>query len=84
MARFFYDPYDWYWLADDGRLYSSKRQSIVPESDPDFVEWQGDEPKATPQIWPRDDQGNQTDAELQKVMDEYGFTVPSTAKGKEK
>ena len=76
MPKEFYDPYDWYWLAEDGRLYASKRQIIVTESDTDFLAWQQPEPLQNPQQWPRDDAGAQTTASMQAVMDAYGLTVP--------
>jgi hypothetical protein len=76
MLRAFYDPYDWYWLADSGELFSSKRAAIVATTDADFVAWQGDDPKAPPTTWPRDDAGAQTMESLQAVMDNYGITVP--------
>lgn len=78
MPKEFYDPYDWYWKADDGRLYGSKRQTIVTEADADFVAWQGDEPKGQPQAWPRDEGGAQTTASMQAVMNAYGLTVPES------
>jgi len=77
MLKVYYDPYDWYWQADSGEIYSSKTQALVAESDAAFVAWQGDDPKAPPQIWPRDDAGNQTMESMQAVMDAYGLTVPA-------
>jgi hypothetical protein len=78
MLKQFYDPYDWYWKDDAGRIYGSKSQRIVTESDADFVAWQGDDPKAQPQNWPRDDAGEQTNESLQEqVLDQYGFTIPA-------
>ena len=77
MPRHEYIPWNWYWKADDGRIYSSKKQALVAADNPDLIAWQGEiEPLAEPQIWPRDEQGNQTTAEMRKVMDVYGFTVP--------
>ncbi|MEY9179732.1 DUF4376 domain-containing protein [Bradyrhizobium sp. USDA 313] len=64
-----YDPFNWYWRAEDGRLYSSKVQALVPETDPDYLAWlpEGD----TPPNWPRDMEGTQSDAALQAVLDPY-------------
>jgi hypothetical protein len=64
-----YNPYDWYWLADDQRVFSSARQIIVPVDDPDYVNFQA---VAAPTAWPRDNAGNQTDAALQDVLTPYG------------
>src|SRR5262245_26508074 len=61
-----WNPYKWFWKADDGRVYSSELQAQVPESNALYVTFleQGSQP--TP--WPRDLAGNQTDAELQSVL----------------
>ena len=58
-------PIHWYWLADDGRLFSSKSQTLVATDDPAYVAWDGPY-DAT--VWPRDDAGAQTDASLQEVL----------------
>lgn len=63
---------DWYWLADDGRVFTSARQVIVDETDPGYVAWIAIN-TATP--WPRDDAGNQTNAALQDVLAPYNLFV---------
>jgi hypothetical protein len=68
-----YNPYDWYWLADDGRVFASARQVIVDGSDPDYVAWGN---VAT--IWPRDEAGNQTNAALQDVIASFNMFVDLT------
>ncbi|MEY9364775.1 hypothetical protein ABH994_007496 [Bradyrhizobium yuanmingense] len=67
-----YNPYDWYWRAEDGRIFASARQQIVDETDPDFVAFSE---FAAPTPWPRDDDGNQTLAELQRVLFPYKVAV---------
>lgn len=67
-----FDPFHWYWLAEDGRVYSSASQSLVDDDDAGYSEWSV-ENHATP--WPRDAEGNQTDAALQDVLSEYGLSV---------
>jgi len=67
-----YNPYDWYWFADDGRVFSSARQTTVDEADADYVAWS--QTNAATQ-WPRDDAGNQTDAALQAVLLPYNLFV---------
>ncbi|UPK03091.1 hypothetical protein [Bradyrhizobium sp. 170] len=80
MPKFFYDPYDWYWKAEDGRIYSSKRQTNVTDTDADLLSWCGEgDDAAVPQFWPRDDAGAQTDAALQAVLDPYGLTINPAA-----
>jgi hypothetical protein len=66
---------DWYWLADDGRLWHSGRQAIVPTSDQAYADWIAVGWVAT--IWPRDTAGNQTDPALQAVVGQYGLFVTS-------
>jgi len=65
-----FNPYDWYWKADDGRLFSSRRQALIDESDADFQEWRN---QAFPTVWPRDAEGNQTTASLQEVLSPYNL-----------
>ena len=72
-----FDARDWFWLADDGRLYASARQAIVGADDADFVSWRAAHGAPTP--WPRDDAGAQTDAALQAVLTPYGLWVDLTA-----
>jgi hypothetical protein len=77
MPRYIYMPRHWWWLADDGRLYSSEKQTTTDVNDPDYIAWQGtDDPVAEAQIWPRDSTGAQTTASMQEVMTLYGLTVP--------
>lgn len=66
-------PYDWYWLADDERLFSSARQEIVQTSDQAYADWQSLGNFAT--AWPRDDEGNQSAMALQAVLSSYGIYV---------
>ncbi|MBO4221940.1 DUF4376 domain-containing protein [Bradyrhizobium neotropicale] len=67
-----YNPFDWYWLADDGRIFASGREMLVPADDAAYVAFcEGNAP--TP--WPRDGDGNQTPAELQKVLFPYRLAV---------
>jgi hypothetical protein len=66
-----YNPYNWYWLADDGRLFSSASQTQIPTSDQGYTDWVSNGYTAT--AWPRDNAGNQTDAALQDVLTPYGI-----------
>ena len=60
--------FDHYWQAEDGRIYSSKKQTLVTASDADFVAFSQYHP-VTP--WPRDASNNQTDAALQNLLNPY-------------
>lgn len=67
-----YDPRDWYWRAEDGRLFSSSHGALIEQSDAAFTAWAklGD-----PTTWPRDETGAQTTAALQAVLAPYGLYV---------
>jgi surface antigen len=64
-----YDPHFWYWLADDGRIFSGPAQAQVPSNDPGYGNFLTAQ-QATP--WPRDGTGAQTDASMQDVLTPYG------------
>lgn len=66
-----YNPFNWYWKADDGRLFSSSSQSMVSSGDAEYTAWVATGRSAT--SWPRDIQGNQTNAALQEVLSPYGL-----------
>lgn len=66
-------PLDWYWLADDGRLFSSSRQITVSVTDEQYITWLLNGFTAT--VWPRDTEGEQTSASLQEVIGQYGLWV---------
>jgi hypothetical protein len=69
----YFNPYNWYWLADDGRVFSSARSVNVSETDPDYIEWKNGD--GEPQVWPRDEHGHQTPAELQRTLFSYQIPV---------
>lgn len=64
--------YDNYWLADDGRVFGSKTQTIVNASDPNYVAWSSSF-LASP--WPPDVAGNQTNLSLQAMLTPYNLWV---------
>lgn len=66
-----YNPFDWYWQADDGRIFSSARQELVAEDDAGLNEWR--DAGRFPTVWPRDDGGNQSDSALQEVLAPFGL-----------
>lgn len=69
----FYNPYDWYWLADDGRLCASARSIITTEDDSDYAAWK--ELGGVPTPWPRDVDDEQTTEEMQRVLFPYNVAV---------
>lgn len=70
-------PENWYWQSDDGRVYSSAIQSVVPKTYNAFKDWLADGNQPT--RWPVDDNGEQTDAELSKVLKPYGLLIGTVA-----
>lgn len=63
-------PQNWYWLADDGRLFSSLSQTLVAVDDPAYVAWDATYDAAP---WPVDGAGAQTDAALQAILEPYNM-----------
>lgn len=72
-----FNPFNWYWLASDGRVYSSAAQSTVASNDAAFGEWKGAGNRPT--LWPSDAAGNQTNDALQAVLNDYGLFVDLVA-----
>ncbi|MCJ2084584.1 hypothetical protein MKK88_01055 [Methylobacterium sp. E-005] len=68
-----FNPHDWYWQADDGRVFSSARFATVATGDAEFAAWSSDNRKPT--RWPTDDSGAQTDAALSDVLTPYGIAI---------
>ncbi len=68
-----YDPVNWYWLADDGRLFASGRQAIVADSDHTYQDWltEGNFPSR----WPVDDNNIQSNAALQWIFENAGVNI---------
>lgn len=68
-----YVPTNWYWLASDGRVYSSAKQVVVDENDKDYLAWQADGNLPTP--WPKNRDGKETDEALAAVLANYGLKM---------
>ena len=66
-----FNPSAWYWLADDGRVFSGPLETIVDASDTGYTDWTTVGNVPTP--WPRDNAGNQTDAVMQEVLTPWGM-----------
>jgi hypothetical protein len=71
-----FNAFNWYWKADDGRLFSSATQALVQASDVAYLAWQTNGGIAT--IWPRDASGAQSNDALQEVIAPYGMFVDLT------
>ncbi len=70
-------PLDWYWLADDGRLYSSTQQCLVKANDAGYSAWMKE--GRVPTRWPEDDAGAQTNASLLEVVSAYNLVIGESA-----
>ena len=68
-----YVPTNWYWLASDGRVYSSEKQAIVDSADKDYSAWQAAGNPPTP--WPKNEDGDETDGALAAVLANYGLKM---------
>lgn len=68
-----YDPFNWFWKAEDGRIYSSARQHVVGSDDLSYVEFLDN--GGTPTVWPRNDDGEQTITAMLAVVEPYGLIV---------
>lgn len=66
-----FDPGDWYWKADDGRVFASARREIVDEEDEVYLAWAAH--GGHPTRWPLDDDEEQSIAALQAVLQPYGL-----------
>jgi hypothetical protein len=73
MFENIFNPRNWFWLADDGRLFSSSAGIKINKTDASFVSFKNSGINPTP--WPRDDSGAQTDAALNDVLAPYGLTM---------
>lgn len=70
-----YNPCDWYWKRQDGRVYSSKKQEFVDQDDADLQRFLDDGGWTTD--FPVDDtpERNESEEELAKVLAEYGIEL---------
>lgn len=66
-------PSDWYWRRQDGTLFSSNRIAVVPEDDDAFLEWSAD--GRVPSPYPKDEDGKDSEAELQAVLTPYNLSA---------
>ena len=72
-----YDPYNWYWRKTDGTIFSSALQGVVSDADPDYVAFLAGGDHPTP--YPKDTDGQESEAELAAVLAPYGLYVSAAA-----
>jgi len=68
-----YNPFNWYWQADDGRVFASAQSKVVDKTDAGLTSFTAS--SSTPTPWPRDDTGAQTTAALDGVLRPYGLST---------
>jgi hypothetical protein len=61
-----FTPVDWYWRKDDGSTWSSSLGRLLKKNEPGPESWT---------VWPRDENGDQTNDALAAVLAPYGLTM---------
>jgi hypothetical protein len=72
-----YIPQNWYWRKADGTIVSSAAQGIVPADDSAYVAFLTAD--GTPTPYPKDEAGEESEAELAAVLKPYGLHVSQGA-----
>jgi|GEM_PF-5861419 len=72
-----FNPNDWYWRRQDGSLYASARLADVDENDEAYIAWLAAEADRLPTPYPRDEAGDESDAELARVLSAHGVSIAS-------
>jgi hypothetical protein len=68
-----FTPANWYWIAANGRIYSSARSAIVYPEDAGYRAFIAVHGAVTP--WPVDGNGNQTADALKELLAHYGIVA---------
>ncbi len=68
-----YDIKNFLWEATDGRVYSSAAGSLIAKTAQAYKTWT--KLFGPPGTWPRDANGNETDAALQEVLSQHGLFI---------
>jgi hypothetical protein len=68
-----FTPANWYWIARNGSIYSSARNTLVTSWDPAYVAFVAQNGGTTP--WPNDSSGNQTSAAMAAILSMYNIFV---------
>jgi hypothetical protein len=76
-----YIPQNWFWRKTDGTIFSSAAQGFVPEDAPAYVAFLAAGSVPTP--YPKDESGQESEAELAAVLRPYGLHVSQSAAKRE-
>jgi hypothetical protein len=76
-----YTPQNWFWRKADGTIFSSAAQGIVPDDTPAYVAFLAG--GAVPTPYPKDEAGEESEAELVAVLRPYGLHVSQGAARRE-
>ena len=68
-----YNIQNWYWKAQDGRVYGSLKQALIDDTNADFTAWLEEGNQPTP--WPRDISGVESDSALAEVLNAHGLRL---------
>lgn len=71
-----YNPFDWYWIDANGKIFSSSARALVEASNAAYEAWCKAGNVATP--WPKDASGAQTSAALDAVLSPYNLSTGLT------
>lgn len=66
-----FNPMNWYFLSEDGRIYSTATMSLVAASDAAFQAWQS--MGLVPSPWPGNGAANQTEDTIRAQLVPYGW-----------
>lgn len=80
MNQIKYTPENWYWLKQNKQVYGSARMLEVQAADASYQSWLAEGNQPTP--YPKDENGNESEAELAAVLAAFGLFVGSAEKNK--
>lgn len=68
-----FNPSDWYWAKEDGKVFSSARRKSYASSDQEYKAWL--EAGNFPTRYPRDESGNESEDELATSLLAHGVFI---------
>lgn len=68
-----FNPGNWYWVQENGSVFSSAKRKFYAQSNADFKAWLAE--GNIPTQYPRDETGNQSEDELAATLLEHGVFI---------